>query len=68
MERAVMGLQALYDAGLEQDAEALLSSDTFYEQCEEGSCWMASQSDVPKLCNREAAPKRYPFIGEAAIS
>jgi hypothetical protein len=42
MERAVQRLQALYDAGLEQEAQALLFSDTFYEPCEEEPCRKSS--------------------------
>jgi hypothetical protein len=38
MERAVKHLQALYDAGREQEAEALLFSEALYEQSEEASC------------------------------
>jgi len=35
MERAVFYLEALCAAGKEQEAQALLFSDTFYEACEE---------------------------------
>jgi len=38
MERAVQHLQALCAADLEQEANTLLFSDTFYEQCEEAAC------------------------------
>jgi len=38
MERAVQHLEALCAAGKEHEAQALLFSGTFYEQCEEASC------------------------------
>jgi hypothetical protein len=38
MERAVQHLQTLYDAGREQEAQALLFSDALYEVGEEASC------------------------------
>ncbi len=38
MEQAWQRLQALQEAGMEQEARALLTSDTFYEPCEEASC------------------------------
>jgi hypothetical protein len=37
MERASHHLQMLCDAGMEQEAQALLLSDTLYEQCGEAT-------------------------------
>jgi hypothetical protein len=38
MERAVLYIEALYAAGKEQEAQALLFSETFYEASEEAAC------------------------------